>query len=238
MNIMVHSLIEDAKPGDTLFYSVPANAINEETDADYHSKVLEAMFKSAVDDDGMPLNLEIYPINEGLALVYAELQNKNWTGVSASFGAGMINICFAIFGAPVFAFSLVNSGDWIDKMASKAIGEETTTYVNKEKEKTDLTIQPDTLVQRAIKAEYEIMIQKTVSGIKKGLEEAGKKARTDHPIDIVVSGGTSSPNGFVEMFKDIVHKSHLPIDVGQIIKPSDPLYSVARGCLIAAENAK
>jgi actin-like ATPase involved in cell morphogenesis len=238
MSIMVHSLIEGAQPGDTLFYSVPANAINEETDADYHGKVLEAIFKAVEDDNGQPLGLKIFPINEGLALVYAELAEKSWTGIGISFGAGMVNLCFAVYGAPVFQFSLVNSGDWIDKMASKACGEETTTYVNKQKQNTDLTVEtPTELVQRAIKAQYEIMIQKTVSGIKKGLTDAGKKARLDHPIDIVVSGGTSSPKGFPEMFREIVNKANLPIDVGRIIRPKDPLYSVARGCLIAAENA-
>jgi actin-like ATPase involved in cell morphogenesis len=239
MSIMVHSLIEDVSPGDTLFYSVPANAINEETDADYHGKVLHAIFHAAEDEDENPLGLNIYPINEGLALVYAELAEKAWTGIGVSFGAGMVNLCFAIFGAPVFEFSLVNSGDWIDKMASKAVGEETTSFVNKEKTKTDLTVEnPTELVQRAIKAQYEIMIERTVTGIKKGLADVGKKARTDNPIDIVISGGTSSPNGFPELFKEIVGQSHLPIEVGKIIRPKDPLYSVARGCLIAAENAK
>jgi actin-like ATPase involved in cell morphogenesis len=239
MSIMVHSMIEDVEPGSTIFYSVPANAINEETDADYHGKVLNAIFRAAEDADGNSLNLNIYPINEGLALVYAELSEKSWTGLGVSCGAGMVNVCFAIFGAPVFEFSLVNSGDWIDKMASKAIGEETTTFVNQEKLKADLTIEnPPELVQRAIKAQYEIMIEKTVTGIKKGLADAGKKARTGEPIDIVISGGTSSPKGFPEIFRDIVNKAHLPIEVGRIIRPKDPLYSVARGCLIAAENAK
>jgi intein/homing endonuclease len=153
-------------------------------------------------------------------------------------GAGMVNICYSIFGAPIFEFSLVNSGDWIDKMASKAIGEETTTYVNQEKLKTDLSIDSQELVQRAIKAQYEIMIQKTVAGIKRGLETADKKARTNAPVDIVVSGGTSSPNGFPELFETILRKSNLPLQLGRVIRPKDPLYSVSRGLLIAAENSQ
>jgi len=152
-----------------------------------------------------------------------------------SFGAGMVNVCFANSGFPVFEFSIVNSGDWIDKMAAKATGE-TSTFINKEKEKLDLTVDSDSLVQRAIKAQYEIMVQKTVTEIKRGLEESNNKARNPgHPIDIVISGGTSSPKGFKELFADIVEKSHLPIDLGDIIRPKDPLYSVARGCLFAAE---
>ena len=180
------------------------------------------------------------PINEALALVYAELGNKNWTGVGVSCGAGMINICYAIYGAPIFQFSLVNSGDWIDKMASKAIGEDTTTYVNREKLHADLLVEnPDTLVQRAIKTQYEIMIQHTVSGIKKGVDEMGNKARSEAPIDIVIAGGTSMPKGFDVLFRKMLDQSKITsMKIGEVIRPADPLFSVARGCLIAAENAK
>jgi len=239
MNVMAHSLIgEISQNEEKLYYSVPANAINQETDADYHSKILQAMFKAYESEQGF--KVDAYPINEALALVYAELTNKNWTGIGISFGAGMVNLCYAIYGAPIFQFSLVNSGDWIDKMASKAIGEDTTTYVNKEKMKSDLTIdQPDTLVQRAIKTQYEIMIQHTVNGIKQGLENAGNKARSEEPIDIVIAGGTSMPVGFEKMFSTILEQSGISdnIKVGSVIRPNDPLFSVARGCYIAAENA-
>lgn len=155
-------------------------------------------------------------------------------------GAGMVNICYAMYGAPIFQFSIVNSGDWIDKMASKAIGEETTTYVNREKVHADLTLEnPDTLVQRAIKTQYEIMIQHTVAGIKKGIEEAGNKARSEKPIDVVVAGGTSMPKGFDVLFRKVLEQAKITnFNLGEVIRPQDPLYSVARGCLIAAENAK
>lgn len=239
MNVMCHSLIgEIEEDNTTVYYSVPANAINQETDADYHGKVLEAMFRSYRSEKGF--KVDPHPINEALALVYAELGNKMWTGIAVSCGAGMVNVCYAMYGAPIFQFSIVNSGDWIDKMASKAIGEETTTYVNREKMHADLTVEnPETLVQRAIKTQYEIMIQHTVSGIKKGIEEAGNKARSEQPIDIVVAGGTSMPKGFDSLFRKVLEQAKITnLNLGEVIRPQDPLYSVARGCLIAAENAK
>lgn len=239
MNVMCHSLIGEVDEDNSiLYYSVPANAINQETDADYHAKVLEAMFRSYRSEKGY--RVDPHPINEALALVYAELGNKNWTGIGVSAGAGMVNVCYAIYGAPIFSFSIVNSGDWIDRMASKAIGEETTTYVNREKMHADLTLEnPETLVQRAIKTQYEIMIQHTVSGIKKGIEEMGNKARSEQPIDMVIAGGTSMPKGFDELFRKILEQAKITsMKIGNVIRPSDPLFSVARGCLIAAENAK
>ncbi len=235
MSIMMHSLLGELTcDNETLYYSVPANAINEETDAEYHSKILEAVFKAFKDKNGKIVSA--HPINEGLALIYAELHEKQWTGIGVSLGAGMVNLCFAKFGAPIFDFSIVNSGDWIDKMAAKATGE-TSAYINKEKEKVDLSKDQDSLVGRAIQMQYQIMIQKTVKQIKLGLEKTENDARGDKPIDIIIAGGTSSPVGFDDMFKKAVEGAKLPIDIGDIIRPENPLYSVSKGCLIAAENA-
>jgi len=152
-------------------------------------------------------------------------------------GAGMVNVAFGLYGAEVFTFAIVNSGDWIDKQSAKATGE-TIAFINKEKTKIDLSKEPVSLVERAIKTQYELMIQKTVAGIKQGLIEHEKKARLDHPVDIVVAGGTSSPPGFDDMFRDVLKNADLPIEIGSVIRPKDPVYSVAKGCLIAAENCQ
>lgn len=236
MSIMMHSLIDGVtKDGDLLYYCVPANAINQETDADYHQKILEAIFKAYKSETGY--RVDAHPINEALALVYAELAQKAYTGIGISFGSGMVNICYAMYGNPIFAFSLVNSGDWIDRQAAKATGE-TISFINKEKTKTDLTKAPTTLVERAIHTQYRLMVEHTVSGIKKGFSDITKTVRTDMPVDVVIAGGTSSPSGFAELFRDTLKQVELPIKIGEIVKPKDPLYSVARGCLAAAEAAK
>lgn len=237
MNIMIHSMLgEIESDNELLYYSVPANAINAETDADYHRKLLEAIFKAYKSEKGFGINAR--PINEGMALIYAELEEKMFTGIGISCGAGMVNVAHALFGAEVFTFSLVNSGDWIDKQAAKASGE-TIAYINKEKHKIDLNKEPTTLVERAIKAQYELMIEKTITGLKQGLEDNKRtSARMDQAIDIVVSGGSASPPGFDKLFENLVRNAKLPIEIGSVIRPNDCLLSVARGALFAAENAQ
>jgi actin-like ATPase involved in cell morphogenesis len=235
MSIMMHSLINGVnKDGETLYYCIPANAINQDTDADYHQKLLGAIFKAYKNEFGY--RVDAHPINEALALVYAELQQKAYTGIGMSFGAGMVNICYAMYGNPIFSFSIVNSGDWIDRQAAKATGE-SPIFINKEKTKIDLSKQPSSLVERAIYTQYQLMIEHTVSEIKKGFADANKTVRSDSPVDIVVAGGTSSPNGFADLLKQTIESANLPIPIGDIIKPEDPLHSVARGCLLAAESA-
>lgn len=236
MSVMIHSLVNGIKKdGETLYYCIPSNAINQDTDADYHQKILEAIFKAYKDETG--LKVDAHPINEALALVYAELGKKGFTGIGVSCGAGMVNVCFSMYGNPVFSFSIVNSGDWIDKQAARATGENIA-FINVEKTKIDLTKPPKNLVERAINTQYRLMIEHTVSGIKKGFADITKTVRTDMAVDVVIAGGTSSPNGFAEMFKESLEQTELPIKIGDVIRPEDPLYSVARGCLIAAEAAK
>lgn len=237
MNVMIHSLLDEVqKDREVLCYCVPANAINEETDADYHQKIVEAIFKAYKSDKGYTVDAR--PINEGMALVYAELKDKMFTGIGVSCGAGMINVAFSLFGAPVFTFAIVNSGDWIDKQSAHATGE-TIAFINKEKTKIDLTKEPKSLVERAIMTQYQLMIEKTVMQIKKGLEgNKDKNAKLDAPVDFVVAGGTASPPGFDKMFEKLLREAKLPIEVGRVIRPADPIFSVARGCLVAAENIK
>ena len=234
LSVMMHSLIGEVQNDqDVVYYSVPANAVNQETDADYHSAVLQSIFKAYKVNNK---NIKAFPINEGLALIFAELADKQYTGVGISWGAGMVNLCYAIFSQPVFQMSLINSGDWIDKMAAKACGE-STTVINKEKTKIDLSKPPTNLMERAIKTQFELLIQKTVSEIKKAIQSAGAKAHVERPLDIILGGGTCSPPGFVELFEEAVKESHWPIPVGKVIRPKDHLYSVANGCLLAAENS-
>lgn len=233
LSIMAHSLLGNIHDSDPiLYYSVPANAVNVETDAVFHGKLLDKVFKAYKSDKGY--TVKAFPISEGLTLVYAELAHKMFTGIGISFGAGMVNVSFANFGAPIFNFAIVNSGDWIDKQAARATNE-SIAVINKEKTKIDLTKAPTSGVERAIMLQYEAMIDNTVVNIKKGLLE-NKKAKVEHPIDVIVAGGTSSPKGFEVLFKERLLQQDLPVKIGEVVKPADPLYSVARGCLVAAEN--
>lgn len=234
LNIMIHSLIgEVSRDKEVLYYTVPAPDINGIIDVDYHQKILEEVFKRYKVKDK---TIQAYPINEALAVIFAELGHKNYTGIGVSTGAGAVNVCYAILSQPVFAFSSVNSGDWIDEMAGKAVGEPPA-VINKEKMKIDLTKTPNGIVERAIHSQYRIMIDKTIQNIKKSVTEAGNKVRAQEPLDIVIAGGTSSPNGFVELFKQGMEEVGMPFPIGEVTKPEDNLFTVAKGAALAAENA-
>lgn len=235
LQLMCHSLVgKTSSDKEVLYFCVPANAVNAETDADFHRDVLSDVFKSYKVDGK---TLVPFHINEAMALIYAELGDKQFSGIGISLGAGMVNFCHAIYATEVSSFSIVNAGDWIDQQAAKATGE-TPVFINKVKQKLDLTVTPTNFVERAIKAQYKLMVENIVSNIKKVMSNSDSKVRTEQPVDIIVAGGTASPNGFVDLFKEMITNAKLPFPIGDIRRPEDHLYAVARGCLVAAEASQ
>jgi cell division ATPase FtsA len=55
-------------------------------------------------------------------------------------------------------------------------------------------------------------------------------------VPVVVTGGTASPNGFEKLFEDHLEDSSLPFSVSGVSHAEEPLYSVARGALVAARS--
>jgi hypothetical protein len=161
LKIMIHSLLENVQyDGEVVVYSVPANAINAETDADYHRKLLEAIFRAYKSEEGFKVDPR--PINEGMALVYAELKNKVYTGIGVSCGAGMVNVAFSLLGAEVFSFAIVNSGDWIENLSWLEYnhGEWSLKFFNEKDfekpiiEKNDISVNMEELIHPKVFAEF------------------------------------------------------------------------------------
>ena len=105
----------------------------EAGDEEYHKQILNGVFQEI----GYK-NINV--MTEGLAVVYSELAETQYTGIGMSFGAGMCNIVYSFMGMPVFAFSLSRGGDWIDEHAAKHT-DETNNVITAIKEKAGFNIQ-------------------------------------------------------------------------------------------------
>ena len=53
---------------------------------------------------------------------------------------------------------------------------------------------------------------------------------------VAIAGGSSIPEGFFKLFQKKLNETKLKIDLSHMKLARDPLYSVARGCLIAART--
>jgi hypothetical protein len=240
MAVIIKSLVGKLDDDAILYYCVPGNAINTTVNVKYHQKVMQAILDSYKSQTGA--SIKAFPINEARALLISEIPDK--TGVAISCGAGMLNVSYCIFGMPIYEFSIVGSGDWIDIESARVTNnlekvdgvEKPRVLVSKAKESIDLTKGlPDTNLEKAIYINYQIMIENVVKGIVDGFKQNESKAKSNKPMPIVIAGGTSMPNGFVEMFKKCIDVLKVPFEIGNVYRAEEPLYAIASGCLLASE---
>jgi hypothetical protein len=240
MAVIIRSIIGDLAEDATLYYCIPGDPLNATLNVGFHQKIIEAIIGGYKTEKGATVTA--FPINEARAIVLSSIEGS--TGIGISFGAGMVNVSYCLYGLPVYEFSLVGSGDWIDLEAARVTGniergddgkDHSKVLVTKAKEKIDLGkgVPTDNL-DRAIYINYELLIEKVAKGIIEGFRRNEQKARAPNPMPIVCAGGTSSPDGFIELFKKVFAKQNMPFEVGEITRAQKPLYAVAAGCLVAA----
>lgn len=228
---MIGSLVGSSETKETVCYSVPGTAIDQEREVDYHKDVIYDI----LDFFGFhPL-----PINEAVALGNVGLDDNELTGIAISFGAGMANICVMYKGLSAIQFSVAKSGDWISEQIATDTGI-SVAKANYAKESGEYSISPyatdrRTREQQAAKTYYEALIRYILANITAQFEASADTPTFPNQVPIVCGGGTAMVDGFVEVFKDQFTDQDFPIDVGEIILVDEPLTAVARGCLIEAE---
>ena len=196
---------------------------------EYHKQILNGVFA----DLGYK-NINV--MTEGLAVVYSELADTQYTGIGMSFGAGMCNIVYAFMGIPVFSFSLSRGGDWIDAHAAKHT-DETNNVVTAIKEKADFSLtDTSTGIQRAISIYYESLLSYVVEQFKELYEKTPKKKlpNVQQEMPIVIAGGTSLVGGFTERLKELIDKD-FPVPISEIKHAKEPLFAVSNGLYQAAK---
>lgn len=99
---MIQAIIEQVVPKahnrEVLCYSIPGKGEGADANLVYHEAVLKTMLT------GLGYNAKA--INEGLAVVFAELQSENFTGIGISCGGGMCNVCVSFLSVPMLSFSV------------------------------------------------------------------------------------------------------------------------------------
>ncbi|MFW6002228.1 MAG: hypothetical protein ACOCQD_02725 [archaeon] len=234
ITLMVEKLIsDDNKKIKKVIYSIPADPIDSNQSALlYHQRVFESIFNV--------LEYDCKAINEGLAVIYSECEKTNYSGIGISFGAGLTNICCAYKGTPVLTFSINKGGDWIDNEVGNALNT-TPSRVSSIKERNlDLSEsstkksknRKETMIRDALKMYYKNLIDYVLNLIVKKFSENSDGLQIDEEIPIVISGGTSGPNGFVELFKEVLSSyKEFPYEISEVRHAENFLEAVALGCL-------
>jgi hypothetical protein len=215
-----------AGEGQKAFFSVPAPVDGEDCGIPYHQSAIRQILKE--------LGYDPKPISEGLAVVFGELGESNFTGIGISCGSGLCNVCLAVLSVPVISFSVGKAGDFIDHQAALVTGDiATRTRIQKEQNFVLNGFSPDR-VQNALSVYYQEMITNLVESLRTHISSAQKLPKLERSIPLVLSGGTSMPKGFLDKFTAALKENELPVKLSEVRVAADPLNSTARGALMAA----
>ena len=220
-----------SEPGEKLVFCKPAQPVDIE-DNDFDVGYHEDVVKSILAEQGY----DARAINEAEALCYAGLEDSDYTGIGVSCGAGMTNVCVMLNGEPTVTFSTTKSGDWIDRMVSVALGEPDS-VVQAEKEQGIYKIgeHNSNPILDAVCSYYDRLIDYTTKYLSLTLTNHKLLPKFKDPLKVVVAGGTSLAEGYVETFHSKLISNNFPLPIKEVIHADDPLHAVAKGCLIASQ---
>jgi hypothetical protein len=216
--------------GEGLAFSVPAPASGRDSELTFHEATLRRHLEK--------LGYNPIAINEGLAVIFSELEDQNFTGVGISCGGGLCNVALAFLSIPSIMFSIPKGGDHIDAAAGAVTGEHATRMKVIKEEGLDLSKPPSDKHAEALHIYYDDLLQTLVRSLKRAVSNADQLPRAERPLPIVLAGGTAKPKGFRERFEKVLRSQSFPFEVSEIRLAADPLTATARGALIAAMYEK
>lgn len=215
-----------AKRGEKICYGVPSAAEGHASDLIYHEQSVAHILEG--------LGYEARSVNEGLAVVMAELKDTDFTGIGISFGGGMCNVSVAYLGLPVLSFATTRAGDYIDESAAAVTGKTTTTVRLYKEQKFKLDLATDSDLDQALAIYYYDMVSTVIGRLKDELSRTTKLPRLDKAIPILFSGGSSLTQGFQGLIFKAVKKADLPIEISDVRPARTGINATAKGTLVAA----
>jgi hypothetical protein len=228
IELVLTELCGKAAKNEKLCFSAPSAPTGHESDLIFHERSIAAIFEK--------LGYEAQSVNEGLAIVYSELKDANFTGIGMSFGGGMCNMCLAYLGLPVLTLATTRAGDYIDHSVASVTGETPTTVrLHKEdQEGFKLNGPAAGAIDQALGVYYADVIDTAVQAMQTVIGDSKKLPRFTAPVPIVCAGGTAAPKGFLPLLKKAIEGLSLPFAISTVTLAKDPLNSTAKGALVSA----
>ena len=227
IELLLERLCGKASDGEKLCLSIPSAPTDRGADLIFHERSVQGIFEN--------LGYQVQSVNEGLAVVYAELKDANFTGIGMSFGGGMCNICLAYLGPPVLTVATTRAGDYIDQSAASVTGETPTTVRLHKENAAESGFIIDSAaggsIDHALSVYYADVIE---TAVRTAMAESKKLPRFTTPIPIVCAGGTTMAGNFLARLKTVITATELPVRISEVYLAKDPLNATAKGALVGA----
>jgi hypothetical protein len=217
---------EEGAENPMVCFSVPAAPLNGAEGLTYHEATLRQMFGE--------LGYNVRSINEGVAVIYSELEDTNYTGIGISCGGGLCNVSLAYLSMPAFSFSIPKAGDFIDSSAATVMGDLANRVRISKEEQFHFNGHYVDKLQQVLTVYYDDMINALIGAMKEAFSNARRLPKLSQPVPIVLSGGTTIPRGFRDRFEKMLKTTEFPIAISEIRLARDPLTTTAKGALVAA----
>lgn len=209
-----------------LCFTVPAAPLGAESSLTYHEATLRQIL--------IELGYQPVSINEGLAVIYSELESSNYTGIGISCGGGLCNVCLAYLSVPVLSFSIPKAGDFIDSSTASVTGELSNRIRLAKEDSFHFNGFFADKAHQVIGVYYDDMIRSLVSALKEAFARTKNLPALNRPVPMVLSGGTALPPGFRDRFEKLLWEQDSPVTVSEIQLAQNPLHSTAKGALVCA----
>jgi hypothetical protein len=226
IELLLERMCGKASGNEKLCLSIPSAPADRASDLIYHQHSVQAICER--------LGYQATAINEGLAVVYSELKDANFTGIGISFGGGMCNICVAYLGLPVLTVATSRAGDYIDRSVASVTGETPTTVRLHKENGYILDSDAGGSIDRALSIYYLDVIESAVTGLENAMAESKKLPKFLRPIPVVCAGGTTLARNFLPRMKASIKDADLPITISDVYLAKDPLNTTAKGALVGA----
>lgn len=229
LKLLIQSVLgEPSEENEACYFSVPAPPLDQpDRDIIYHTGVFERIVEEC--------GFEAFASNEAMAIIFSECADDEFSGLSFSFGSGMTNVALSVNTVEVMSFSVAQGGDWIDKHAAQAVGMKQARMCALKERGVNL-MDPQSQEEEALALYYKALIEKALTQVAAHFVAKSKDFQLPAAIPIVVSGGTSKAEGFLELFQKVWRKKKrkFPIEISEVRQAKDPLNAVAYGMLVQA----
>ena len=227
LKLLIENLLGRGDGETSLVYSVPAKPIDGYFDIVYHTEIMGAYLAQ--------MGYKAQPINEAFAIALSELIDEGLIGICLSFGAGMVNVAVIHHGDPLVEFSMTKAGDYIDTAAGQAL-DISPSLIQLEKESGVDLISPSNKIMEAVSVYYSSVIRYALENIAFELSRRNKELPIFREnVVMVVSGGLTLANGFVQRMNEVLKTMSFPIGIKEIRTAKNPMTSVANGALLASQ---
>jgi hypothetical protein len=220
-SILAETLGPASAPAQPCVYSVPSQLITQSQEPVLQLIVLKDLVRK--------LGYMPHPLEEGKALVVAEVRDTDVNLLAFSFGAYHVHCCLSCRGIVGIDFSFEPGGDWVDDQVAAVL------EVDRDKARQIRENCRSLRVPRSREEEVlAVFIRKFVDTIFDNLVEIFKKQGPPllvEPVDVIWAGEWLAPEDFGDLFLSRADRLGFPLHLGSIRRPGEPETVAARGCL-------